>query len=149
MCTIMSQYYVHNIYSSSTNRVYMGEQLVEQELLTLPEHHSLHPVFIEVHVAQVLDFCVVFCRSLFVLLSLFFWPLCCLFFEVRFLITSFTSSNLLQEDTSIYEHHSVFKSSYDMARHVYIVIFNHFVSLLYYLKIICLAIVPLVSDCRK
>ena len=39
-----------------------------------------------VHVAQVLDFCVVFCRSLFVLLSLFFWPLCCLFFEVRFLL---------------------------------------------------------------
>ena len=102
-----------------------------------------------VHVARSLVFCVVFCRSLFVLLSLFFWPLCCLFFEVRFLITSFTSSNLLQEDTSIYEHDSVSKSSYDMARHVYIVIFNHFVSLLYYLEIICLAIVPLVSDFRK
>ena len=102
-----------------------------------------------VHVAQILDFCVVFCRSLFVLLSLFFWPLCCRFFEVRFLITSFISSNLLQEDTSIYEHHSVSKSSYDMARHVYIVIFNHVVSLLYYLEILCLAIVRLVSDIRK
>jgi energy-coupling factor transporter transmembrane protein EcfT len=30
-----------------------------------------------------------FCRSLFVLLYLFFWPLCCLFFyEIRILITS-------------------------------------------------------------
>ena len=35
-----------------------------------------------------------FCRSLFVLFSpLFFWPLCCLSFELRFLITSFASSN--------------------------------------------------------
>ena len=30
-----------------------------------------------------------FCRSLFVLLSFFFWPLCCLFFlDIRILITS-------------------------------------------------------------
>ena len=31
-----------------------------------------------------------FCRSLFVLLSFFFWPLCCLFFfDIRILITPF------------------------------------------------------------
>ena len=30
-----------------------------------------------------LVFCVVFCRSLFVLLSFFFWPLYCLFFDLR------------------------------------------------------------------
>ena len=34
-----------------------------------------------------------FCRSLFVLLSFFFWPLCCLsFFDVRLLITPLVSS---------------------------------------------------------
>ena len=34
-----------------------------------------------------------FCKSLFVLLSFFFWPLCCLFFDVRILITPLVSSN--------------------------------------------------------
>ena len=35
-----------------------------------------------------IDFCVVFCKSLFVVLFFFFWPLYCLsFFELRFLIT--------------------------------------------------------------
>ena len=30
-----------------------------------------------------------FCRSLFVLLYFFFWPLCCLFFDIRILIAPF------------------------------------------------------------
>jgi hypothetical protein len=35
-----------------------------------------------------------FCRSLFVLLHFFFWPLCCLFFfDIRILITPLVSSN--------------------------------------------------------
>ena len=34
-----------------------------------------------------------FCRSLFVLLSFFFWPLCCLSFDLRILITHLVSSN--------------------------------------------------------
>ena len=35
-----------------------------------------------------------FCRSLFVLLYFFFWPLCCLFFfDIRILITPLVSSN--------------------------------------------------------
>ena len=35
-----------------------------------------------------------FCRSLFVLLSFFFWSLCCLFFfDIRILITPLVSSN--------------------------------------------------------
>ena len=38
-----------------------------------------------------LVFCVIFCRSLFVLLFLFFWPLCCLSFNLRFLITFMSS----------------------------------------------------------
>ena len=34
-----------------------------------------------------------FCRSLFVLLYFFFWPLCCLFFDLRILIAPLVSSN--------------------------------------------------------
>ena len=45
-------------------------------------------------VARSLIFCAMFCRSLFVLLSFFFWPLCCLsFFDLRILITPLVSSN--------------------------------------------------------
>jgi hypothetical protein len=44
--------------------------LVEQELITSPEHESLSPVISGGRVVPVLVFCV-FCRSLFVLLSLF------------------------------------------------------------------------------
>ena len=52
------------------------------------------PVFIGVRVARTLVFCVVFCRSLFVLLSFFCWPLCCLsFFDLRILITPLESLN--------------------------------------------------------
>jgi hypothetical protein len=40
--------------------------LVEQELLSLPEHACSFPVFSGVCVAQSLVFCVVFCKSLFV-----------------------------------------------------------------------------------
>jgi len=51
--------------------------------------------FSVVRVTRSLLFCVVFCRSLFVLLSNFFWPLCCLsFFDLRLLIIPLISSNL-------------------------------------------------------
>ena len=40
------------------------------------------------------------CKSLFVLLSVFFWPLCCLsFFNLQILITPLVSSNLEQRST--------------------------------------------------
>jgi hypothetical protein len=68
---------------------------VEQELLTLPEHQSSPPMFSEVRVARSF-FYIMFCRSLFVILYFFFWPLCCLlFFDLRILIThSFGISKL-------------------------------------------------------
>ena len=52
-------------------------------------------VFSGVRVAPSLVFCVVLCRSLFVLLSFFIWPLCCLFCDiyVQILITPLVSSN--------------------------------------------------------
>jgi hypothetical protein len=49
-----------------------------------------------VHVIRSLVICVMFCRSLFALLPLFFWPLCCLSsFYLRILITPLVSSNSL------------------------------------------------------
>jgi len=48
------------------------KSLVEQEMVTLPEHISSSTVIILVCVAQSLVFCVVFCKSLFFLLSFFF-----------------------------------------------------------------------------
>ena len=75
-------------------RVTRQVSLVEQELPTLLEHLSSLPVFREVHVAPSLVFCVMFCRSLFVLLYFIFWPLCCLsFFDLQILITPLASSS--------------------------------------------------------
>jgi hypothetical protein len=48
---------------------------------------------VEVRAAQSLVFCVVFCRSLFVLLFFFFCPLHCLSFDLRLLITPLVSSD--------------------------------------------------------
>jgi hypothetical protein len=71
----------------------MAQRFVrEQGLLTLPEHLSSSPLFSGVRVTR--SFICMFCRSLFVLLYFFFWPLCCLFFfDIRILITPLVSSN--------------------------------------------------------
>ena len=59
--------------------------VIDLELLTLPEPLSLPSVLSGVRVTRSLVLCVLFCRSLFVLLSLFFWQLHCLsFFDYRF-----------------------------------------------------------------
>jgi hypothetical protein len=63
--------------------------LVKQELLTLPELSG----FSGVRLVQSLVFCVVFCTSLFVFLSRFFYPLYCLSFDLRLLVTPLVSSN--------------------------------------------------------
>ena len=47
--------------------------LVEQEVLTLPEHLSSPPIFSGVHVTRSLVLCVCFVDRC---LSFFFWPLC-------------------------------------------------------------------------
>jgi hypothetical protein len=67
--------------------------LVEQERLTIPEHLGSPPVFSGVRVAGSLVLCVIFCRSLFVHLSFFFCPLCCLSSDLRILIAPLVSSN--------------------------------------------------------
>jgi hypothetical protein len=82
-------------YSIETARKHLRRvSLVEQELLTLPEHPSSNPVFSWVRVIRSFVLCVMFCWSLFVLLSFFFWSLCCLsFFDLHILITPLESSN--------------------------------------------------------
>ena len=55
---------------------------------------TAYPVFTpDVLIARSLVFCVMFCRWLFVLLFFFVWPLYCLWFDIRLLITSLVSSN--------------------------------------------------------
>ena len=55
--------------------------------VTLKINLSSPLVFRGVRVIWSLVLCVLLCRSLFVLLSFFFWPLCCLsFFDLRILI---------------------------------------------------------------
>jgi hypothetical protein len=61
---------------------------MEQELPTLPEHLSSPLVFSGVHVASSLVFCVVFCRSLFDLLSIVLS-----FFNLQILTTHLVSLN--------------------------------------------------------
>ena len=59
--------------------------LVEQELPSFPEHLSPPLDFSGVLLLDLL-----FCRLLFVFLSFFFWPLCCLFsFDLQILICPF------------------------------------------------------------
>ena len=68
--------------------------LMEQELLTLPEHLSSPPVFIGVGVNRSLASCVMFCSLLFDLSFFCIWLLCCLtFFNLRILLTTLVSSN--------------------------------------------------------
>jgi len=71
------------------HRVTRRMPLVERELFTFPEHLSSPPVFSVVDVTWPLVSCVMFCRSLFVVLYFFFWLLCRMSFYLRILITPF------------------------------------------------------------
>jgi hypothetical protein len=74
-------------------RVTRRVPLVEQELFPHPKHLRSPPVFSGVRVARSLVFSVLFCRSLFVLLSLFISP----FYYVSFFylrVRPLVSSNL-------------------------------------------------------
>jgi hypothetical protein len=63
--------------------------LVEQELLSLPEHLSSQPVFSRDHVTRSLVLYVCFVNQC---LSFFFWSLCCIFFfDIWILITPLVS----------------------------------------------------------
>ena len=68
--------------------------LVEQELITLPEHLKSPSVFSGVRVTRSFSITCMFCRLLFILLYFFIWPLCYLFFyDIRIMIAPMVSSN--------------------------------------------------------
>jgi hypothetical protein len=68
--------------------------LVEQELLTLPEHLSSPPGFSRVHVTRSLVWYVCFVDRCLSFCTFYFWSLCCLFFfDIRILIAPLVSSN--------------------------------------------------------
>ena len=64
--------------------------LVEEELLTLPEHLSSPPDFSGVRAIRSLVLYVCFVDRF---LSFIFWPLCCLFFDIPIVIAPLVSSN--------------------------------------------------------
>jgi hypothetical protein len=90
--------YNHRLITVFVTRV---TQRVEQEMLTLPGHMSSPPVCSGVRVTRSLVFYVVFCISLFVPLSFFFWPLCCLSFDFRILITPLVSYKLFLDHNKL------------------------------------------------
>ena len=96
---------------------------VDQELLTLLQHLSSHPIFSGVYVAWSLVFCTVFCRSLFVLLAIVLcivspliyscWlPFCtlyCLPFDLQLLVTILYFVLSLLWFTAVGYHFGIFK----------------------------------------
>jgi hypothetical protein len=77
--------HVNSIITGFVTRVTRRVPLVEQELLTLLRYLISTRDFGGVRGSRSLIFCLVFCRSLCVLLS--FFPSCCLFFDLHILIT--------------------------------------------------------------
>ena len=67
--------------------------LVEQELLTVPEHLSSPLVFSGVRVTSSLVFCVCFVDLCLSFCPFFLWSLCCLSFDLQILITPLVSLN--------------------------------------------------------
>ena len=79
--------------------------LVEHELLTIPEHPSSSPIINWNRDTRSLVLCVMFCRTLFALLSFFFRLSCCLSFDLRILISPLVSSNtslILTQQIGVY-----------------------------------------------
>jgi len=79
--------------TSFVTRLTRRVSLVQQELLTLPEHLSSSPVFSGVRVTRSLVLYVCFVDRCLSFCTFFFWALCCLFFDIRILIIPLVSSN--------------------------------------------------------
>jgi hypothetical protein len=88
ICSTCRKHFSHSgLITGFVTRLTRRVPLVEQELPTLPEHLSSLR-FLLGSWYSIFSFMCMFCRSLFVLLYFFFWPLCCLFFfDLRILIT--------------------------------------------------------------
>jgi hypothetical protein len=121
----------------------------------------MHTIFCRydgVRVVRSLVFCAVFCRSLFVLLFCFFWPLCCLsIFDLqRILITTLVSSN---SSYSIVYHHDMRKNKissavaflmllifYISGMFTTVCYFYLFCLSLYFIELICVVVVCCIID---
>ena len=79
--------------------------LVEQELLTLPEHQSSTLVFSGVRVAQSFVFCVMFCKFLFFLLAIVLSVLRYTDYDLWYLPTFLTKRNLNKDGQQFHQHH--------------------------------------------
>jgi hypothetical protein len=90
---------------------------VEQRLLTLPVHLAFTPVFSGVRVARSLDFCVMFCRFLFVLILLVCLFVCLIVLNATFNNISIISWRLvlLVEETG--ENHRPVASHWQTCSH--------------------------------
>ena len=91
-----SQNWTKNVFRHMIGQIRheINQNMLWYELPALPEHLSSPSVFSGVRVTRSLVLCVMFCRSLFVLLFFFFWSLCCLFFfDLWIMITPLVSSN--------------------------------------------------------
>jgi hypothetical protein len=77
--------------------IYEMDATCIKELLTLPDHSSSPPG----SCYPILVFCVMFCRSLFVPLSFYFWPLYCLsFLLIKIAHLVFSNSSLINEPSN-------------------------------------------------
>jgi hypothetical protein len=73
-------------------------------LLTLPEHPSSPAYFLDVLVFRSWCYVLMFCRLLFVLLYLLFWPFCCMFFfDIQILITLWYLQTLIKVQRSMFD----------------------------------------------
>ena len=70
---------MYSKYMFNVNRKHFNS-FAQNYMFTFLQYMRSPPVFSAVRDVQSLVFCVVFYRGLFVLLSFFFWPLCCLSF---------------------------------------------------------------------
>ena len=99
---IIVLYISYMLHNPSSNALCMLYDLVEQELLTLPENLSSPQCSSGVRVTRSLVLCVCFVDLCLSFCTFFFWPLCCLFFfDIRIVIAPFISSNssYLTKDT--------------------------------------------------
>ena len=99
--TLPSPFLIHDI-TRFVTRLTRRAPLMEQELFTFPEHLSSPPILSGVRVTRSLALCICFVYRCLSFCTFFFWPMCCLFFDIRILITILVSSNSSSEPQITY-----------------------------------------------
>jgi hypothetical protein len=104
----------NSIYYNSHVNVIKFRNLM-QIMQIYKDDRKRYSILIGVCVTWSLVLCVMFCRSLFVLLSYFFWPLCCLFFlyMVYWLIDWLVLNGNFSSISSILWHENILYINFD------------------------------------